>query len=97
MFQIASSWTSQSDDFFNTLHVRGGEAFAESIDRSRINFLVALLSKAAPHQKRILVDQRDKRIFRELNNIKGKNIVAVVNQWHMEGVETHWRRYTKTE
>jgi pheromone shutdown protein TraB len=58
---------------------------------------VALLSKTAPHQKRILVDQRDKRIFRELNAIKGKNIVAVVNQWHLEGVETHWRRYTKTE
>jgi hypothetical protein len=26
-----------------------------------------------------------------------KNIVAVVNQWHMEGVETHWRRLTNTE
>jgi hypothetical protein len=32
-----------------------------------------------------------------LNAIKAKNIVAVVNQWHLEGVETHWRRYTKTE
>jgi hypothetical protein len=26
-----------------------------------------------------------------------KNIVAVVNQWHMEGVETLWRRLTNTE
>lgn len=25
-----------------------------------------------------------------------KHIVAVVNQWHMEGVETHWRRATNT-
>ena len=25
-----------------------------------------------------------------------KNIVAVVNQWHMEGIETHWRKSTGT-
>lgn len=95
-FGIASSWATQYDDFMNTMHVRGGEAFAESIDRSRINFLVGFLSKVAPLQKKILVDQRDERIFRELYSLKHKNIVAVVNQWHMEGVETHWRRATGT-
>lgn len=81
--QIANSWTSQHEDFLNTLNVRGGEAFAESIDRSRINFLVGYLSKVAPKQKKILIDQRDERIFRDLINLKQKNIVAVVNQWHM--------------
>lgn len=67
------------------------------MDRSRINFLVGLFSKAAPLQKSILVDQRDIRIFRDLYSLKAKNIVAVVNQWHMEGIETHWRRATGTE
>ena len=57
--EICSSWTSEYDDFINTLHVRGGEAFAESIDRSRINFFVALMNRIAPKQKNILVDQRD--------------------------------------
>lgn len=77
--------------------MRGGEAFAESCDRSRINFFVAFLSKIAPKQKQILVDQRDIRIFCDLYKLKDhKNIVAVVNQWHMEGIETHWRRQTKT-
>jgi len=81
----------------NVLHVRGGEAFAESIDRSRINFIVAILNKVAPKQKSVLIDQRDERIFRELYGMKGhKNIVALVNHWHMEGVETHWRRSTGT-
>lgn len=94
---ISNSWTSQYSDFIDTLHVRGGEAFAESIDRSRINFLVGMLSRICPKQKKILIDQRDERIFNEIYNIKGhKNIVAVVNQWHMEGVETHWRRLTGT-
>lgn len=95
-FKVSSSWTSQYDDFVNTLHVRGGEAFAESVDRSRINFLVALLAKIAPKQKKILIDGRDERIFRDLYSLKAKNIVAVVNQWHMEGVETHWRNATGT-
>lgn len=96
-YKLCSSWTTQYDDFMNTLHVRGGEAFAESVDRSRINFIVGLISKAAPKQKNILVDQRDERIFREIFDMKQhKNIVAVVNQWHMEGIETHWRRLTNT-
>lgn len=94
---LSSSWTSQYDDWINTLHVRGGEAFAESIDRSRINFMVAMLNRVAPKQKKILVDKRDDRIFNQLYNMKdSKNIVAVVNQWHMEGIETHWRRLTGT-
>ena len=94
--KLASSWTSQYNDFIDTLHVRGGEAFAESIDRSRINFFVSLLNKVAPKQKSILVDQRDIRIFNELYGLKHKNIVAVVNQWHMEGIETMWRHLTGT-
>lgn len=95
--KLASSWTSQYHDFLDTLQVRGGEAFAESCDRSRINFFVGLLSKISPKQKQILVDQRDVRIFCDLYKLKEhKNIVAVVNQWHMEGIETHWRRQTKT-
>ena len=49
--KLASSWTSQYQDFLHTLQVRGGEAFAESMDRSRINFFVGLLSKIAPKQK----------------------------------------------
>jgi pheromone shutdown protein TraB len=48
---------------------------------------VALFNKVAPKQKKILVDQRDERIFLDLYGLtKHKNIVAVVNQWHMEGV-----------
>lgn len=93
----ANSLTNEHSDFVDTMEARGGEAFAESIDRSRINFLVGFLNKLAPKQKKILVDERDIRIFSDIYNMKGhKNIVAVVNQWHMEGIETHWRRQTKT-
>ena len=89
-----SSWENEWKDFRDVMHVRGSEAFSESIDRSRINFLVGLLTKIVPKQKKILIDERDERIFRELYSLKAKNIVAVVNQWHMEGIETHWKGIT---
>lgn len=56
-----------------------------------------MFNKIAPKQKKILVDWRGERIFREIYNIKQQNIVAVVNQWHMQAIETHWRRATGTE
>jgi len=59
--------------------------------------MVGVLSKIAPEQKKILVDARDETIFRDLYKCEGEKIVAVVNQWHMQGVETHWRRATGTE
>ena len=84
LFQRHSvAWKSDYKDFFDILHTRGGEAFAESIDRSRINLMVQMLNKVAPKQKSILVDQRDERIFRDLYNMNSNKIVAVVNQWHM--------------
>jgi hypothetical protein len=93
-----NAYNSEFSDFTKTLRVRGGEAFAESIDRSRANLMVAFLSKIAPEQKKILVDMRDETIFRDLyTKCEGNKIVAVVNQWHMEGIETHWRRATGTE
>lgn len=59
--------------------------------------MVALLAKFAPEQKKVLIDMRDEQIFREIYKSEGDKIVAVVNQWHMQGIETHWRRATGTE
>lgn len=94
--RLSNAWSTDFSDFYSTLHTRGGEAFSESIDRSRINLLVQLLNKISPKQKSIIVDQRDEKIFKDLYDIKSEKIVAVVNQWHMQGIETHWRRATGT-
>lgn len=40
--------------------------------------------------KEIFVDKRDEDLFRAIDNCEGKKIVAVVNQWHLEGIEHHW-------
>lgn len=79
------------------LENHGGEAYAESLDRYSVNWWSKLFEKVAPRQKKILVDQRDERIFVDLYKAKGKKIVAVVNQWHLEGIEAYWRHTTGTE
>ena len=82
--RVQNAWSSDYNDFTKILRTRGGEAFAESIDRSRANFMVGAFSKVAPEQKKILADARDETIFRDLyKRCEGDKIVAVVNQWHM--------------
>ena len=93
-----NAWNADYNDFTKTMRVRGGEAFAESFDRSRANLMVSMFNKIAPEQKRIIVDARDETIFRDLyKKCEGDKIVAVVNQWHVHGIETHWRNATGTQ
>lgn len=84
-------------DFWSTLRVRGGEAFAESIDRSRANMFVHILNTWIPDEKPILIDIRDESMFLDIYRLKGTKQVAVVNQWHVEGIEQRWRSATGTE
>lgn len=44
------------------------------------------------------MDTKDETIFKDLyRRTPGSTIVAVVNQWHMDGVERHWRLATGTQ
>lgn len=93
-----NSWHAELEDISGLLSAYGGSSFAENLDRSRANWFVKYFEKIAPRQKKVIVDQKDLIIFKELyKNIKGKRTVAVVNQWHMEGIEAHWQVTTGTE
>jgi pheromone shutdown protein TraB len=47
-----------------------------------------------PRVKEIFVDKRDEDLFRAIDESEGKTVVAVVNQWHLEGIEHFWcQRY----
>ena len=84
-------------DHYNVLYTQGGEAFAENMDLSRINWFIKLFEKYAPFQKKIFIDQKDVDLFYNLYRLEAKKIVAVVNQWHVPGIEAHWRHSTNTE
>jgi len=91
-------WRTEYHDTYRLMDRLGGEAFAENIDRYRTNWFIKLFEKYAPHQKRILIDQRDIDLFYGIyRDCPGKKIVAVVNQWHTPGIEAHWRHTTGTE
>ncbi|EGR31941.1 hypothetical protein IMG5_099690 [Ichthyophthirius multifiliis] len=92
-----SFWKREHYDNYNVLDVQGGETFAESLDRYRLNWFVKYFEKLAPYQKKILIDQKDEDIFYTLyRNMPGKKIFAVVNQWHMPGIENYWKSATNT-
>jgi len=91
-------WRSEWVDEMAMLSNHGGEGYSEIVDDFRANWWVGMFEKAAPLQKNIMVDNIDKGFFRTLyEDLPGKNIVAVVNQWHCAGIESHWRHSTNTE
>ena len=54
-------WKNEYQDHYKILHTHGGEAFAENMDRSRLNWFVKLFEKIAPYRKKIIIDQKDER------------------------------------
>lgn len=81
----------------DVLATEGSEAYAESIDDYTVGWWVNFLDRTAPNQKRILVDKADREIGTKLINTEGEKIVAVVNHWHLPGVEHTWRTNTNTQ
>ena len=59
--------------------------------------MVHLLNRVAPEQKKVIIDLKDESLFHKIYKAPGDKIVAVVNQWHVTGIEERWRRATKTE
>lgn len=91
-------WNQEHESFSGQLSVHGLKNFSESVDDATINWYIKLLERIAPYQKRILIDQEDDRLFHSIyQDMPGKTLVAVVNQWHVPGIEYHWRHTTGTE
>jgi hypothetical protein len=54
------------------------------------NWIIKSTEMYFPELKRIFVDQKDSSLFRKIQKAKGQRVVALVNQWHMEGIEHNW-------
>jgi hypothetical protein len=91
-------WTKEFEAYFGQIDVHGLRNFAESIDDVVINWFIKMFERLAPYQKRILIDQEDERLFNLIyQKLDGKTLFAVVNHWHVPGIEAHWRHTTGTE
>jgi pheromone shutdown protein TraB len=92
-----SRWRTETSDFWSLLNTTGGPAFSENLDNKYMAWFVKWLERITPEYKYILVDKENERILRTLLESSDKKIVAVVNQYHIPGIEAAWRRATGTE
>lgn len=90
-------YNKEEDFFFHEMLNNKFEDIVESYDDYKINNLAAVIERFIPYQKRIFVEKTDFRLFKNIYNMKGKTIVALVNQWNKPGIEMLWRHTTNTE
>ena len=84
-FQYHSSfWSDELASNRQKMAIAGPRAFTEEcldIQSTDVFF---------PKFKKIFVDEKDNELFEQIDKSKGKKIVVLVNQWHMEGIEHNW-------
>ena len=60
-------------------------------DSYLINWYIQSMAMLFPSLKNTVIDKRDIALYKHITrNTKNKKVVAVVNQWHMEGIEHLW-------
>lgn len=61
-----------------------------SCDQYFINWLISIMDIIYPDLKRIIIEMKEKDLFETIMQNKGKRVVCLVNQIHMEGLEHFW-------
>lgn len=91
-FQYGLSFYSiENDSNRQKIAQAGPRAFTEKcLDQHLINWYIQSTDIFFPRLKEIFVDKRDEDLYTQIDNSGGKKIVALVNQWHLEGIEHHW-------
>jgi pheromone shutdown protein TraB len=89
--QLGKRWRKELYDNIIKIETNSSSQFVEkALDQEMVAWYIQCLDKLYPWFKRIVIDQKDEDLFAKIDQAEGKKIVAVVNQWHMEGIEHHW-------
>jgi hypothetical protein len=93
VFTQNQHWRYEVSDAGRLLQFCSLKDLAENhFNKDVVSWWVRYFERMFPGQKQSLVDQRDEEMFVAIErNMKGAKKLAVVNQWHMEGVEKLWR------
>lgn len=88
----SSRWTTEMLNNRHKLQLTTPSEYVEQCcDEHMINWYIKSLEMMIPSLKKILVDKRDTALYKYITKqTQHKRIVAVVNQWHMEGIEHMW-------
>lgn len=90
---INTRWDNEYRTFKAKMQLTEPAQLVESgLDRFDVNWYIKSLEMSFPYLKKILIDKRDMALYKYItrNTQEGQKIVAVVNQWHMEGIEHLW-------
>ena len=82
-----------AENYENQIRLSNSEPsqFSERcLDSHLMNWYIQNLDIYFPRLKSIFIDKRDQDLFSMIDTCKEKRVVAVVNQWHMEGIEHEW-------
>lgn len=93
MWQYAGTrWQAEHQQMIQKLQVTTPSIFVETCcDSYSLNWFIKNMEMLMPDIKKTLIDKRDMALYKYITrNGSGKRIVAVVNQWHMEGIEHLW-------
>lgn len=86
-----SRWEQEALGNRQKLALVGPAAFSEKcLDASNMNWYIQATATFFPKVKKIMIDEKDEKLFRQIDETDGERIVVVLNQWHMEGIEHHW-------
>mmetsp|Transcript_26442 Transcript_26442/g.30573 ORF Transcript_26442/g.30573 Transcript_26442/m.30573 type:complete len:170 (+) Transcript_26442:638-1147(+) len=85
-------WSTETRSQKQKIQLTTPSTYTETaVDNYTINWHIKRLEILLPAFKRIFIDKRDMALYKVITkNTKGKRIVAIVNQWHMEGIEHMW-------
>lgn len=85
-------WKTEMMTNRHKLHLTTASQYVEvCLDQYLINWYIKSLELYMPNLKRTLIDKRDVALYKYITKqTQSKRIVAVVNQWHMEGIEHLW-------
>ena len=87
----SSKWSKETRANSHILAMSSSSSYTEKVlDASKMNWFIQSADIFFPKIKKIMVDERDEDLFKQIDNAQGEKIVVVVNQWHMEGIEHHW-------
>ena len=85
-------WMQEMEGQRQKIQLSHPQQFVEScVDEYTINWYIQSLDMLFPYLKKLIIDKRDIGLYKAITrNTQGKRILAVVNQWHMEGIEHQW-------
>lgn len=90
-------YRAEFEDEYAQMCIQGWEDYSESVDQTKMNILSKIIQRVIPYQTDLLFQKTSEILFKQIYEMQGDTIFAVVNQWNFEQIEALWRHTTDTE